>query len=69
MEIEDTAKCESNDSNTNDIKKHIKELCQKWACSDEFNDFLFPQKFIRIEYICEGNYNISSHATNTMQQM
>ena len=53
MEIKDADKCDS--SNTDEIKEHIKELCKNGACSGEFKDVLFPQKFIRIKYICQGN--------------
>ena len=58
MQIEGSDKCE-NGSNTNNIEEHIKKLCRKGACNEEFKDYLFPRKFIRIKYICEGNNIIS----------
>lgn len=57
MEIKDADKCESIASNTDKIEQHIKKLCKNGACSGELKKVLFPQKFIRIKYICEGNTN------------
>jgi len=57
VEIKDADKCDSIVPNTDEIGEHIEELCEKGTCNGEFKDFLFPRKFIRIEYICEGNNN------------
>ena len=57
MEIKDADKCDSSVPNTNEIEEYIEDLCKKRSCNGKFKDFLFPRKFIRIEYICEGNNN------------
>lgn len=60
MKIEGSDQCDNIGSKTGDIEEHIKQLCENGACSGDFKDVLFPQKFIKINYTCEGNYNISS---------
>jgi len=37
-----------------ELKERITQQCENRACTDEFKDCLFPHKFIRIKYICEG---------------
>lgn len=59
MKIEGPDKCDNIGSNTDNIERHIKKMCENGVCNGEFKDFLFPRKFIRIKYICEGNIIIS----------
>lgn len=68
MKIDGPDKCDNIGLNAETIKGNIKELCKNGACSGEFEDGLFPRKFIRIKYICEGNYNISRRGFMLLMQ-